>query len=435
MIREHEIPPWRPCKMLLAALLLWLIAPSTALAADSADDPDELARLAVEANPAIGSVERQISALRHKADAVSVWRDPVFAVEYSNVPWDSWALGDSPMSGVQFKVQQTFSLPGKNDRREQTVQGETRVKRYELGEKKNQLEDMVRRSYWKLALVRQLRKINERHVELVDQLMGAVKAKYQVGKVGQHDLLSLQVLKQKIEDDLGDFDQRDRELTAALNAALHRTVDTPIKTPEALQPVEATSTLAELVRLSEKHRPLLQEIRATARWQRLAAEQAGYERWPDITVWAGYRLRAEASADPGTDFVNLGLSVPLPFDYTGRAEAAREQHLAQASAADESLEATLDEIRARLESSLAAWQRAALKATEYQKSIIPAADTALKATLAAYQSDMADFASLYQAELQLLQLERAAKVAEATTWIEHSRVVAAVGVPLKPGNR
>ncbi len=418
-----------------AALILFpataLVAPAPVLAADAVDEPEKLARLAVEANPAVKSMEKQLSALRYKARAASVWSDPVVAVEYSNVPWDSWSLGDSPMSGVQFKVQQTLPLPGKNDRRTDAVVGETRVKRHALQEKKNQLREMVQRAYWSLALVRQLEKINRRHLELVEQLREAALTRYQVGKGGQHDLLSLEVLKKRIADDLGDFEQQEREIGAALNAALHRPLDTPIRTPETLEPVEAPRTLDELYRLAEKHRPLLQEIRERARWQRLAAGQAGYERWPDITVWAGYRVRAEANPDPGTDFVNLGLSVPLPFDFAGRWAAVRDQHLEQAAAADESLRAAQDEIRASLQASLAAWQRALSKAREYKDDIIPAADAALQATLAAYQSDLADFSSLYQAELQLLGLERAARVAEATTRIERGRVEGAIGIALK----
>ena len=411
---------------LLAVPMGWLLIASSA-SAGSTDDPSTLAEVAVNTNPAIKSVEKQIASLRHKAVAAVRWSDPVFAVEYSNLPWNSWALGDSPMSGVQFKVQQKLTLPGKNDRRSETARKEAEVKGWELLEKKNQLKALVKRTYWNLALVRQLRTINERHIILVDQLLAAVRAKYQVGKVGQHDLLSLEVLKKRLEDDLGDFDQKERELLAAINAALHREATTTVTTPDELPVTTTTKPLSALIQLAEKYRPNLKQARASSKWKRLAAEQAKYERWPDITVWAGYRIRTPAGADPGTDFFNVGLAVPLPFDYTGHAKAMQEQHLASAAAADESYRAALDEIRASLESSLASWQRATRKVGNYESNIIPGADQTLKATLAAYQTDRADFASLYQAEVQLLQFERAAKVAQATTQIEQIKVEASVG--------
>jgi outer membrane protein, heavy metal efflux system len=420
----------RPKSLAGAYFVVFLLSISIAapqVSAKAPDDPGALAKLALEANPAVKSIESQIDALRHKSDAAASWSDPVFSVEYSQVPWDSWALGDSPMSGVQFKLQQKLTLPGKNERRTEVAQGEMEVKRWQLQEKKNQLKALVKKTYWSLALVRQLRNINRRHIELVDQLLAAIRIKYQVGKAGQHDLLSLEVLKKKLTDDLGDFDQKDLELVAALNASLHREASTEIDTPDDFPMVDTNEKSIVLLELAEKNRPLLKEIRARSGWQRLAAEQAGYERWPDITVWAGYRARASAGADPGTDFFSVGLSLPLPFDYTGRAEDQQQQHLASATAADESYQAALDEIRASLESSLAAWRRATQKAENYESNIIPGADRTLKATLAAYQSDRADFASLYQAELQLLQLERAAIVAKATTQIERSAAEASVG--------
>lgn len=430
MIRNSEMKLKSRRSAILAMPMMWLFVASSA-AAGSPDDPNTLAKMAVKANPALKSVEKQILSLRHKADAALRWRDPVLAVEYSNVPLDSWTLGHSPMSGVQFKLQQTLTLPGKNDRRSKTVQGEAEVMRWDLREKETQLKDLVKRSYWQLALVRQLRVVNERHMKLVDQLSDVVRVKYQVGKVGQHDLLSLEVLKKKLEDDLGDFDQKDRTLVAAINAALHRSASTTVTTPDDLAVTTAQKPLAELLQLAEKYRPRLLQTRARSKWKRLAADQAGYERWPDVTVWAGYRLRAAAGADPGTDFFNLGVAVPLPFDYTGHAKAQRAQHLASAAAADASYQAALDEIRASLESSLAAWKRASQKLRNYESDIIPAADQTLKATLAAYQTDRADFASLYQAEVQLLQFERVAKLAQAATQIEQSKVEAAVGRDLR----
>jgi len=431
MAHNDDNRPKNSGSALLIVLAVWLSG-AAPVSAGTPDDPRVLADMAVEANPAVKSIERQIASLQYKADTAVLWSDPVFAVEYSNVPWDSWALGESPMSGVQFKVLQKLTLPGKNERRSRAARGETKIKRWELQERRNQLRASVKRSYWSLALVRELRNINDRHIELVGQLIATVQVKYQVGKVGQHDLLTLEVLKKKLEDDLGDFDQKERELVAALNEALHREGTEKITTPEEASPMEVRRDASTLLRLAAEHRPLLKGIRARSGWHRLAADKADYERWPDITAWAGYRVRTSAGADPGADFFTVGFSVPLPFDYTGRADAQREQHLALAASADESYRAALDGIRASLAASLAAWQRAAEKALNYSVNIIPSADQTLKATLAAYQTDRADFASLYQAEVQLLQFERAARTAQATTQIERSQVEASVGLALDP---
>lgn len=394
------------------------------------DDPGVLADRALQANPALEAIEHRIDSLRHEAEAAAAWSDPVLSVEYSNVPWDAWVLDDSPMSGVQLKLQQRLTLPGKNERRRRVIEGRSRVQLWQLEETKNRLRAMVKSTYWRLALVRQLRGITTRHIDLVGQMLETVRVKYQVGKVGQHDLLTLDVLRNKLEDDLGDFDRKDRELTAALNAAMHRDATTPIETPAEISAVESETSAARLLEAAREHRPRLKGLRARAGWHRAAAEQASYERWPDVTVWAGYRMRAGAGADPGTDFVSLGLAVPLPFDYTGSAASTSERHLASAGAEEASYRAEVDRIGAELEASLAAWERAADKATTYHQSLIPQANRTLEATLAAYRTGRADFALLYQAELRLLEYERAARSAAAATRIEKATVEALVGTPV-----
>ncbi len=57
--------------------------------------------------------------------------------------------------------------------------------------------------------------------------------------------------------------------------------------------------------------------------------------FPEVKAWAGYRLRSEALADGGDDFISLGVSIPLSLDYGGSREAEiRGAHL-RALAAEE----------------------------------------------------------------------------------------------------
>jgi outer membrane protein TolC len=410
--------------------LIVFIHSLSALAADRNDLAQELATQAVKANPKILSIESQIEALKQKVDSVRMWSDPVLGVDYINVPWDSWSLGETPMSGIQFKVKQTFPLPGKNERRQAVAKEELQIKKWQLLEQQNKLQAMVKQAYWKLALARNLKQITTRHIELVGQLVAAVRAKYQVGKSGQHDLLRLKVLKKKLQDDLYDFDRQDKQLTAAINAALHRDNTLTVVTPNEFEAVKPDKTPADYFRLAQENRPLLKQTEATSNWHRRIADTTAFERWPDVTLWAGYRIRTSAGVDPGTDFFSVGLSVPLPIDYNNRYQAKEAEHLILADAAEHSRRSAEDQIKATLETSLAAWERAYQKVTFYRKELILEADRTLKATLAAYRTDRADFASLFQAELQLLQFDRAILIAKVTTQLEQVKVELEVGTRL-----
>ena len=389
--------------------------------------PEPFVAQALEANPELKSVDFQVQALRHKAEAVQKWMDPVFMVEYSNFPRDSWSLGDSPMTGVQFKLQQTFTLGGKNERRKAQVQAEAQALGWSLAEKRNQLAGLVKRTYWSLSLVRQLRLITRQHIELVRHFIEVIRIKYQVGKAGQHDLMRLEMLQSKLEDDLFEFDCQERELSAALNAARHRSPSSYIATPDQTDSTAPLLGLSEWIELAKSQRPALKGLKARAQSKTLAADAAAYERWPDVTVWAGYRIRSQAGMDDGTDQMSLGLAVPLPFNYTGSFAARTAMHLSEASAMNEKEIALLDEIKSGLEAALAAWERAHQKAVTYSEKLIPKARKTLDSTLAAYQSNRADFASLYQVEIQLLDFERVLLVARLQTWIQKSIVETLAG--------
>ncbi len=419
MGREPEKPVHgrsNPCRV--GILLLPFVLAS---AARAADDPADLVRRALAANPELEAIGHRIAGLRHRARAVQRWADPVFAVEYGNFPWDSWSMGDSPMTAVQLRMQQTIPLAGKNERRRATVQGHAAAANHSLAAKRNQLAAELRRGYWSLALVRQLRRLIDDHVELVGELIASVRARYQVGKAGQHDLMRLEVLQASLRDERADFARRERALRAEINAVLHRAPTTAVDTPAEFDPAPLPRRpLDDWFTAAEAGNPWLAMLTARARAERLAADEAGYERWPDITVWAAYRIRHPAGVDDGGDQITLGLSLPLPVDYTDRAAEQQAVHRSAAAASAARRGAELDRIRARIQTALADWERAAAKARTYGQGLIPDSRRTLESTQAAYQSDRADFASLYQAELQLLEFERARLVAVTQTHIQRA---------------
>ena len=385
------------------------------IGANALDSPEHLAALAVKANPEISMLRHQIEALEEQERAAVVWKDPVLMVEYSNMPWDDPFLGEHAMSGIQLKVQQTFPFPGKNDRRQAVAAAQVDVKRFELEELKSQLGRKVQQFYWKLVLVKRLKRIREKHITVVDRLLEAVKAKYASGRANQQDILKLHVLKEKLADDIYDFTQRRRELTATINSALHRDMNVSIETDEQIPLVQSTATLNQLTERAENERVLLKVWKKKAELERLAAEREGYEKWPDITVWTGYRIRREVGMDRGEDFVSIGMSVPIALDYKRRYEAKKGARLANALASEEKYKSVLDGISSGIERSLSKWQRSYQKAITYREQLIPGAEATLEAALSAWQVGRTEFSSLYQAELQLLNFEEAVVVARAQT--------------------
>ena len=386
-----------------------------------------LANQAVRRNPSIASIRHRLTALEHRVHRAGAWFDPKVAVEYSNMPVDSWIPGNHPMSGIQLTLQQTFMYPGKTERRQAEAKGYVRQTTESLAEAKVQLRAAVMRAYYQLARVRNLRRVTKRHVKLVKRFADVVRAKYVVGKAGQHDMIRLQLLADKLADDVRDFDRDDRASLAAINATLHRSSDTPVETPHRLALVGAPDGLTALSKTIEKSRPSVRLQREIAKTHRAVARRAEQDGYPDFTAWIGYRVRVASDTDRGTDFVGFGLSLPIPMFSRRRFNSEASAHRAMADQAEATRVAMVDTIRGALVGAASGWRRAAEKVEIYRKKLMPGAQRALEATFAAYQVDRADFASLYQAQVQLLEFERAIIGAETDIHLHKVDVEALVG--------
>jgi len=423
-------------RQLIGTLLVWA-AVGVACAAEATPEP--WVEQALAQSPTLDALHERIDAVQQRAARAGVLPEPMVAVEYSNMPVTEPYPGNHAMSGVQLKLQQTFPFPGTVPRRVDAAQGRVAVVAASLDEGRVELAARVRGVFWRLTLTRQLRLVTEEHVALTGQLIDTVRASYEVGRAGQHELLGLQVLRDRLEDDLGDYDRAERELLAVLAAAVHQRGEPmpqlAVETPPSLSVEPPPTDLGFLRERAATDSPTLQRLAATAEAELRAAESARREAYPDLTLWAGYRVRAPVGEmDDGTNQMSLGMSVPLPTAAAKRWGRTEAEHEALARSANAQAEATLDRLAADIDGAVARWERGAGKATRYRDELIPTARSALDATLAAYQVDRADFASLYRAEVQLLELERAARTAQIETRLAQVALWQALGVALVPGD-
>jgi outer membrane protein TolC len=109
--------------------------------------------------------------------------------------------------------------------------------------------------------------------------------------------------------------------------------------------------------------------------------------------------------------VTLGIALRLPFHRDARQGTQVRQSQSLARAALAGREAQADTQSVDLARALSGWERAVDRIASYSERIIPAAERALDATFSSYQVDRADFVSLYQAEMELLDFERMIRLA------------------------
>lgn len=407
-----------PLLMPLLALLV-----TVAVAAS----PAELADRAVAENPGLDALRARTEALTARADVAGAWSDPVLAVELSNLPVDSFTLGGHPMASVQVRASQQLKPAGWSRLRREVGGLKARSAEAAEAEAALQLRVSVERTTWLLARTALLRDVTRDHLARTEELLAAATARYETGGTGQHGVLRLTVLRDRLADDLADFDRAEAELRAGLRAALGGGEIGDLDLPGA-EPAPTPPALAPRARALES-RPLLAGLEAKGDAATEAATLARVSARPSVSVWAGYRLRTiETSMDAGTDLVSVGVGVPLPVGSARRADGHEAAAEAEARAADAEARAALDRITAQADAALAGWRRAADKVETYDTVLLPGARATLETTRADFTVGRADFASLFEAEVALLQLERARIGAAVDTWLHRADVWSATGV-------
>jgi outer membrane protein TolC len=413
-------------------LLLALFA-TPALAAD---DPAALAREALAANPGLEALRARVAELDALAGAAGTWSDPVVGIDYLNAPVDTFSLRDHPMSALQLRAQQTFPPWSWSRLRKEVAASRSLASEHALAEAQSQLRRQVFELYWELSLSRTLEAVTREHVARTEELLEAVRARYETGKAGQNQVLRLQVLRDRLRDDLGDFARADRVLKAALSRTLSREPGSEFATPLSIEPKPVGGSVSDWLALAREERPELKRLEQSIRTAKKAEELARVDGRPDVTVWLGYRVRMVDSAlDDGTDQVSAGLSIPIPWGSARRSRAEQAAQAQSARAGRARLAAELDRIESELEATHARWTRAFEQAVEYRERLAPEAQASLEASFSDYTVGRADFATLFDAQVTLLDLERTLLSAAAQTHIQAAAADATIGAARHGGRQ
>jgi len=207
------------------------------------------------------------------------------------------------------------------------------------------------------------------------------------------------------------------------NSAVHRDGVTPVFTPPALEVDSPPSDIADLEKRAIEFRPALKRLDSRVEMHRSAALLARYEAIPDPTLFAAYGVRtALPNRKVGRDLVTVGLSVPLPVFYRSRYDARAEESALLAGVTVSQRDDLIDNIASGLVDALATWTRSVDKVATYQNSLVPAAHRTLDATFSSYQVDRADFLSLFEAELELLNFEKTIRIATVDALVAQATV-------------
>ncbi|MCJ9430062.1 TolC family protein [Kordiimonas marina] len=361
---------------------------------------EEAVRLALHSDdPYLLEPGERASALDDQATAAAQLPDPKLKVGLANWPTDSFSYTQEPMTQIQVGLSQAFPKGKTLDYKRQKMTAMAEGERFMTALRQREVVLDTRANwldlyYWVHA-AQEVRKSRQAVKELIE----VVRAVYATGRSNSQDILRAELELSLLDDKLVAIGRGEAMARARLSrrigtAAAARTVSP--SWPAMTHP-DARDVIAKLLPQHPAVRILAAKTDAAARDVDIAHEQ--YK--PGWAVNVGYGARGSDRAD----FASVGVTMDLPI-FTGKRQdkmAAAAKKARQAATLSE--DATLRDLREKLDTAYADWQETGKRITLYKSAVIKRAKDTAEASVLSYRSGVTDFPELIRTRLAELNTE------------------------------
>ncbi|MGA2832960.1 MAG: TolC family protein [Terracidiphilus sp.] len=389
---------------------------------------DEAVTEALEANPEIHALVRRLSLAQLKTTTARSLDDPMFMMRDWDTPLRKpW---DMNQAQLMLSVQQTFLSREKRDARARIAGDDVEVASSELETLRQEVSADVREVCADLKLNAGEMKLHDRQAALLKEALAAVLAQYTTGKVPEADVLRAQMALTRLSEHLIELEEERDSTRARLNTLLGQSPDEPVEITGEYAILTDLPPIEELERLAIEHRPELTAQRKLLAKSRDQGQLTRLAMKPDFTAGAGYMVMPSGSASRNAYMAELTMNLPwLNRDrHEGEAKQADAATAVSQAELDAKASAVFLEVRQAQIETLAAEKRVKV----YRDTLLPQAETAFKASTAAYQNNRADFQMLIDSQNLLLEIQTAYYKALSATDAGIAGLERAIGTQL-PG--
>lgn len=397
------LPPskrWiRGCLLLMPVLLL----PVAGIATEPLS-LREAERLALSKDVTAPRFEALAAARNDQAVADGQLPDPRLKLGAMNLPIDSFDRTQEPMTQMQVGVQQAFP-PGKtlklsSERTHSLAEADlarARAKQAEV------LRD-VRERYLELYYQVEAGRVIDASRELFSQLVDVTRYHYAAGRNNQQDVLRASVELSLLDDRLTRVNTEADRVRAELARLIGQQVAS--RTPVSQFPQLPVLPTREALRADVNVHPLLQAENSVVQAEQLGVDIARQRYKPGWMLDVTYGNRGGENPDGSDrdDFLSAMVTMDLPL-FTGKRQdriLSTRQH--EVEAVHLKREDQYLQLQRMLDSDYAEWLRLGQRSDFYRQQIEPQAQDNARASVAAYQSGVTEFAGVMRARITELDV-------------------------------
>lgn len=367
---------------------------------------DDFVKEALANNPKLEAALSRYQAMEKAVPQAGALPDPQIRFGLMNLPVNSFAFDQEPMTGKSVSVMQMFPFPGKLGLATDIAEFNASVSKFRHEEIRNQIVAMVKRAYYDIYAIDRAMETVETNQTLMEQFVSVAETKYATGAGLQQDVLRAQVELLKLEDDLIMWQQKRRTVEAKLNALLNRPMNSSItKTPKDVVLSDKVFTMADEEQVIQT-RPLLKVWAETVHRAEIEIKLARRDYWPNFAIGASYSQRDDLKNGAVMhDFFSATLSLSIPLYFKRKQSAKTQQRELDLAAIKSEYENVQNEVFSDIESLVAELGRNRKRVELFKDGILLRAQQSLESALGGYQVGKVDFLTLINNRMMLQNYE------------------------------
>jgi outer membrane protein TolC len=392
---------------IIFALLFFSFAVNPVLANETLfrDTLNQFINKALAENPELHEAGRQIEVLKQIPPQVSAFDDPVLQFDLLNLPTDTFAFNQEPMTQKRVTLSQKLPFPGKLSLRSNMAERDVDISQFTYDDLQLAITRQVKQSYFELCYVLAAIEISNQNKSLLEQFITITETKYSVGKGIQQDVIKAQVELSKLLNDLIDLNKRKETEEARLNTLMNLPPDAPLSIAHGIKKTIFDYEMKDLFKIAEERRPVFKKLRSLQEKYRASRNLAEKEYYPDFRVGLSYGQRENNPLQDRADFASAFVSINIPIWYKSKQERKVAEESYRVDVVGDAYHKARNQTFLRIKELLDKEKKGAETLKLIQKGILPQARQSLESALAGYSVDKVDFLTLLNNQVTLFDWE------------------------------
>jgi outer membrane protein TolC len=404
-----------PLSSLTLFIILFALASSGAYGQILTLDPTLRRNIdeAVRNNPDLLGWSSRVSAAEHRVSRLGAWPDPTLKFSLANLPTNTFAFDQEPMTAAWISLEQRIPIGGKSSAQKAVASSD--VESYGFGQLASltAVAAAIAGSWYKQAYLSEAIRILTAELEIMDDFIAVARRKYETGGTSQQDVLRAQTRRSQLEDRL--LDRRQMLLTERRRLAflMGRDPGDPPEPPHQLPQNFGELDKETLLNQMLGDNPAIGLAGAEFSKAEHMTTLAGRSWWPDLMIGVGYGFRQDSPEGiERPDFFSITAGVTLPvFGHLKQSPQVQETQAVRKEMLYRQRSTEL-QLRFEIENLLDQDTRLAAQIQLYVEGIEPQAEATFSAAATDYTVGRVDFEAVLLAETELYsaRLDRLARI-------------------------